>query len=66
MITEKRLKDFVAVLGDASFQELLSTCEKLWKVARAAKDWTKAYPGSAAVDAEAVLVKELEGLRWDA
>ncbi len=50
--------DTVPVTGD-TFNDMADTIERLWKVYRAARKWTRAMPGGSSVDAESEMVDRL-------
>ena len=72
MINEKELEGTMALLEkkqDAALRffwieikEMAETIDRLWKVARAARRWQRAYPGADAALAESDMMDALDAL----
>lgn len=77
MITETKLADIrkrmppksieeqfpMISISRPDMEEFHDTVERLWKVARAARRWTKALQGTPSIEAEAVMVEALDDLK---
>lgn len=50
-------------ISRADMEEWHETVERLWKVARAARRWTKALQGTPSIEAELEMVKALDELK---
>ena len=69
MLNEKRIAELRVVPDggalDLDWQDALDTLEKLWKVYRAARRWTKATPGAPSIEAEQAMVDALSAVLED-
>jgi len=61
--TAARSNEELSAFYQANFGPLLSTCEDLWPIARAARRWVRSAPGREAAQAESDLVDALKVLQ---